>query len=237
MRRLLLSLVTLAALAAACQADGDRKGLIVLPGMHDSFPYDAYDAHPIIGQTLRHPPAGTVPYGAKRYRYGAGVEEARRAGEELDNPVAADAAALERGKWAYDTFCLVCHGAAGKGDGPIIGRFPNPPDITADKFRRLADGHLFHVITFGAGIMAPYAVQLPDGDRWRVIHYLRELQGGALAVGDGDGAGGAGGDGVGGGDGGGDGGGGGDGDGVGGGGAPPQTPDQVPIDPAPEVAP
>jgi mono/diheme cytochrome c family protein len=195
MKRFVLFLLAFIALGGACQADGERKGLVVLPGMVDSFPYDAYDMHPVIGQTLRHPPEGTVPYGAKRYHYGPGAKEAARAGVELANPIARDADAIERGKWAYDTFCAVCHGPGGMGDGPIIGRFPNPPSLVAPRLRDLPDGHLFHVITYGSGIMAPYAVQVPDDDRWRMIHYIRQLQGGDADAGAGGaGDGGAGGD-------------------------------------------
>ena len=176
MRRTLLFIACIA-LASACKAEGDEKGLIVLPGMHDSVPYDAYDPHPLGGQTLRHPPEGTVPYGAKRYLFGPGPDEAKRAGEELTNPIPADEDALKRGRVAYDTFCLVCHGPTGLGDGPIIGRFPNPPSLLADRVKGLPDGQLFHVITHGSGIMVSYAAQVPADDRWRVIHYLRQLQG------------------------------------------------------------
>jgi mono/diheme cytochrome c family protein len=94
-------------------------------------------------------------------------------------PVAADRAALARGKHVYQTFCAVCHGAEGRGDGPIIGRFPNPPSLLAERARTLPDGELFHILSRGQGIMAPYAVQVRAADRWRVIHYVRELQGAA----------------------------------------------------------
>jgi mono/diheme cytochrome c family protein len=170
-------LVLCAVVLWGCDAEGNRKGVVVLPGMHDSVPYDAYDPHPVIGQTLRSPPDGTVPYGARRHHYGVGAKEAARAGRELTNPIAVDDDALARGKQSYDTFCAVCHGSGGDGDGPIIGRFPNPPSLQAPRAKGLPDGHLFHVITYGQGIMVPYAVQVPDDDRWRIIHHIRTLQG------------------------------------------------------------
>jgi mono/diheme cytochrome c family protein len=114
--------------------------------------------------------------GAASFPYGAGPEEARRAGQELKNPVAASPENVRRGETVYRNVCIVCHGPRGEGDGPIIGRFPNPPSLLADRARALPDGAVFHVITRGQGIMAPHAVQVLPPDRWCVIHYLRTLQ-------------------------------------------------------------
>jgi mono/diheme cytochrome c family protein len=196
MRRAVVMLALFGA-AASCQAEGDRPGVIVLPGMHQSVPFDAYDDNPVTGPTLRRAPDGTVPHGAVRYHFGTGKAEAERAGRELNNPIAGSEGDLKQGKRAYDVFCAVCHGPAGQGDGPIIGRFPNPPSLLA-RAKTLPDGQLWHVITFGQGIMAPYAVQVPSDDRWRIVWYIRQLQGLEGPVlsdgGDAAGEGGAGGD-------------------------------------------
>ena len=178
MRGRALTMLVLSAVVGSCKADGNDKGYVVLPGMVDSYAYDAYSTHPVIGQTLRHPPEGTLPYGATRYRYGPGKAEALRAGRELHNPVALDEEALTRGKAAWGAFCAVCHGAGANGDGPVIGRgITNPPDLTMGPKRDLPAGHVFHVITYGHGLMPAHAVQVPPGDRWRIVHYLRDLQG------------------------------------------------------------
>lgn len=165
---------------SACQAGGDRPGVVVLPGMATSIPYDSYDRHPVIGQTLRTPPEGAVSYQALPFSFGAGTDEAARAGRELTNPFQGAAATqqLPRAKKVFDTFCLVCHGPAGQGDGPIIGggRFPNPPSLLSPRARSLPDGHLYHVISRGQGLMSSYAVQVQPEDRWRAIVYVRWLQ-------------------------------------------------------------
>ena len=41
----------------------------------------------------------------------------------------------------------------------------------------MRDGQLFHVMTRGQGIMVSYAVQVGPEDRWRMVHYIRNLQG------------------------------------------------------------
>lgn len=195
MRSALVALVA-SITVVACSADRDRPGIVVSPDMAFSVPYDPYDPSPITdnGATLRLPPEGTVPVDGVRFDYGptpprvpvppfGSREEADRAGRELFNPYVADKPALARGKHVYETFCLVCHGTGGAGDGPIIGRFPNPPSLVDQRpapfrsARNLPDGALFHIITRGQGIMASYAVQVRPNDRWLAILYIRSLQG------------------------------------------------------------
>ena len=39
---------------------------------------------------------------------------------------------VEFGKIAYGTYCAVCHGSTGKGDGPVAGQLKNKPaDLTS----------------------------------------------------------------------------------------------------------
>jgi mono/diheme cytochrome c family protein len=170
--------VCLALAVAGCRASEQRPGFAVMPQMYDSVSFKPYDPNPAThaGQTLMAPPEGTVPLGAAPFAYGSGPDEARRAGRELRNPLAADDANLRRGRQVFETVCFVCHGPQGLGDGPIIGRFPNPPSLLAERARQLPDGQVFHIITRGQGIMPSHAAQVLPQDRWRVILYVRQLQ-------------------------------------------------------------
>ncbi len=56
-------------------------------------------------------------------------------------------------------------------------RFPNPPALTAEHARSLPDGQIYHIITRGQGIMPSHAAQVLLPDRWKVVLYLRQLQG------------------------------------------------------------
>ena len=167
-----------AIVALGCRAPEQKPGFVAMPQMYESLSYKPYDPNPATrsGQTLMVPPPGTVVLGGASFDYGPGPEEARRAGRELRNPLAADEASLRRGRKVFDTVCSVCHGPAGLGDGPIIGRFPNPPSLVAERARQLPDGQVFHIITRGQGIMPAHAVQVLPQDRWRVVLYLRQLQ-------------------------------------------------------------
>jgi len=170
--------VGLALALLACRAQGDKPGFVVMPGMQYSVPYDAYDPNPLTrnGETLQLPPEGTVPLANAAFQYGPGTEEAERAGRELASPLEATPANLARGKQVFENVCIVCHGPAGQGDGPIIGRFPNPPSLTAARAKGYPDGRIVHVIARGQGIMPSHAAQVLPEDRWRVVLYLRALQ-------------------------------------------------------------
>lgn len=52
------------------------------------------------------------------------------------------AAAGDAGATAYQTYCVTCHGAAGKGDGmAAAGLNPKPADFSAGAFRYDANGN------------------------------------------------------------------------------------------------
>jgi mono/diheme cytochrome c family protein len=168
-RRAALLAVALAVLG--CAADGDRPGMQLLPGMVDTGVVKSYEVSP------RRPPDGTVAVERTVFAYGPGPVEAARAGAELVNPFEATPKNLGRGKQVFENVCFVCHGPRGEGDGPIIGRFPNPPSLLAPRAKALPDGRIFHIITRGQGIMPPHAAQVLAEDRWKVILHVRTLQG------------------------------------------------------------
>jgi len=143
-----------------------------------STPYNSFAPNPVTrdGKTLQPPVAGTVPRGYHPFRYEATSDDALRAGRELRNPVAPSAEALSHGRALYETFCLVCHGAQGQGDGPLVPRIPNPPAYTSERVRAMAPGQIFHVISRGSGRMPSYAAQIPYEDRWLVVLYVSALR-------------------------------------------------------------
>jgi mono/diheme cytochrome c family protein len=173
--------VRLALLAWLTQAVGcdraERPGLEYMPDMAHSLPYDAYAPNPVTrdGKTLQPPVVGTVPRGFVPLHYRATPDDALRAGRELSDPAPSDARSLERGKALYETFCLVCHGASGRGDGPLVPKIPNPPSYASARVRGMEPGQVFHVITWGSGRMPSYAAQIPAGERWLVVRYVRAL--------------------------------------------------------------
>jgi hypothetical protein len=54
--------------------------------------------------------------------------------------------------------------------------YPPPPSLLADNARRIKDGQIFHIITYGQNNMPSYAAQVSVEDRWRAIVFVRSLQ-------------------------------------------------------------
>jgi len=153
-----------------------RPNLEFLPTMRRSVPLDPQTS--LAGLPASRPLAGTIARDARPLHYQATAEDETRAGEELTNPFPADdAGALERGRVVYANFCIQCHGPAGEGDGLVPARgYPPPPPWSAEKSRRLKDGTLFHVISYGRNNMPAHRNQLSQADRWRLVLHIRALQ-------------------------------------------------------------
>jgi mono/diheme cytochrome c family protein len=139
-------------------------------------------------QLPRLPAPGTVPISAP----GGGEMVPMFAQSELDavagnlaNPLPHTAEGLARGEVAFRNHCAVCHGAAGEGNGSVVGagKFPLGPEIRAGTATGRNDGYIYGIIRVGRGLMPAYGERIGDYDRWAVVHYLRVLQGQAPAVG------------------------------------------------------
>ncbi|MDP3773248.1 MAG: cytochrome c [Gemmatimonadales bacterium] len=98
---------------------------------------------------------------------------------EVANPAARTEASLTRGGRIYDTYCTVCHGAQGGGDGPVAGKMGYVPPLVTDMTKQRTDGYIYAVIRQGRGIMPRYGDKIRGADRWHVVNYVRQLQGAA----------------------------------------------------------
>ena len=146
--------------------------------MYDTIPYDAFDENPVTpdGKTLMKPVKGTIPRGYMPYHYKKTPQDAARAGRELKSPIKKTRANLKRGKRVYETFCLVCHGPTGAGDGPIIPKFPAPQPFSSPYMKSHPAGRIYHVVTVGSFLMGSYASQISSEDRWKLVQYVQQLQ-------------------------------------------------------------
>jgi mono/diheme cytochrome c family protein len=91
---------------------------------------------------------------------------------------------INRGRFAYETYCLVCHGSTGRGDGPISsaagGPFFGVRSLVNDTIARRTDGYIYAVIVsgqvMGRGLMPMYGDKVRGTDRWDLVNYVRTLQ-------------------------------------------------------------
>lgn len=112
--------------------------------------------------------------------------------DRLTNPRTRTSESINRGRFLYETYCLVCHGVAGKGDGPISaanGQTPPGPffgvrSLVNDTIARRTDGYIYAVIVsgqvMGRGLMPVYGDKVRGDDRWDLVNYVRTLQAEAL---------------------------------------------------------
>jgi mono/diheme cytochrome c family protein len=105
----------------------------------------------------------------------------------LQNPVPSSPQALNRGQSLFQRHCSPCHGAGGRGDGPVAGYWKELPKDLGDPARqdRLSDGEIFWKLSKGHRqgadvIMPAFSERLPSSeDRWRIVLYVRTLRAGA----------------------------------------------------------
>lgn len=123
------------------------------------------------------PVPGTVPVDAE-------LPVTRENADRLTNPRTRTAESLNRGKWVYETYCLVCHGERGRGDGPVSlaggGPFPGVVSLVDPARPRMSDGAVYGMIVeaqrMGRGLMPRYGDKIHGNDRWDVVNYVRSLQ-------------------------------------------------------------
>jgi mono/diheme cytochrome c family protein len=95
------------------------------------------------------------------------------------NPVPPDEISLVRGAELFAITCQPCHGADGKGTGPVAPflQEKKPADLTGPVVRALSDGAIFMTISNGKlPFMVPMNENLTVRERWDVVNYLRTLQ-------------------------------------------------------------
>lgn len=137
----------------------------------------AVDAQPMGGMMGNGPMMGNR---APRHFYVMrnGVPQEYR---NLNNPLRPGAENLRDGKRLFQAQCVVCHGAAGRGDGPAAAQLnPPPTDLTWAVHTRIAsDGFLFWTITDGGApigsAMPSFRSSLSPENIWKIILYLRQL--------------------------------------------------------------
>lgn len=102
----------------------------------------------------------------------------------LRNPVPSSPQALNRGRTLFQRHCSPCHGAKGRGDGPVSGYWKELPKDLGDPARqdRLTDGEIFWKLSKGHRqgadvIMPAFSERLPSvEDRWKLVLFVRTLR-------------------------------------------------------------
>jgi mono/diheme cytochrome c family protein len=95
------------------------------------------------------------------------------------NPIPPDSESTAAGGALFTTNCVPCHGASGKGDGPVgLTLNPRPADLTLHAIPGVhTDAQLFQWITdgFPGSRMPAFRSALSDTDRWNLVNFIRTL--------------------------------------------------------------
>jgi hypothetical protein len=165
---------------ASCDRDKNNPGYDYFPDMAYSKAYETYAPNPNFadGKTLQDPVPGTVSREAEYYPYKKNDTDLVKA-SKMKNLFSPDSQNISRGKVAFYTYCMQCHGekADGKGHLFVSGKYPFPPaDLVHGKLSKKTDGEIFHNITVGIGIMGPHGIIVRPDDRWKIVLYLRSIE-------------------------------------------------------------
>jgi mono/diheme cytochrome c family protein len=190
MNKISIIAVVIGAVAISCSDVKRTPGKIYMPDMAYSRAVETYnDNRELQAEGINYnamPVAGTVARGEEviykmlKDTAGAYVTSASMANPLTGKLSEADYTETER---IYLINCGICHGTKLDGNGPLYndgkGPYPlAPKNLVSDELKKMADGTMFHSITYGKGMMGPYASQLSPKQRWMVIQYIRMKQGG-----------------------------------------------------------
>lgn len=137
---------------------------------------DMWTGPVVVPQTEpRTPPENTLSIDGPR------IMNRREARTDLANPRVGTPAVHTEGGHLYATYCALCHGARGMGDGQLASFYRRMPDLTAPHVENYPDGFVYSIIREGGRNMPRFADALSVNERWALVHYLRTLARGAEA--------------------------------------------------------
>ena len=173
--------LVLAGLSSCGKKDENSPGVEFMPDMYRSPSLEYYNVNVIDGDTINNammPVKGSVARGFIPYNYANTPEGFEMAQNNLHSPITAEQRASWEGEGEklYGKFCVHCHGATGAGDGKVGGKLPGAPPAYSS-IQGLTEGRIFHVITYGKGLMGPHASLVNAEERWKLVSFVQKLQG------------------------------------------------------------
>ncbi len=199
---ILLLVICSGVVLTGCKSEGNNPGREYAPQMYHSVPYESlsqikdeaagtwlsnredekgefYNSNPNNPHkmNMREPVEGTVARTSNGYLpYRIHKDSLAWAAKYLKNPLPNNEAILADGKSLYLKFCSACHGEKGKADGKVSEVFMGVAAYDKGQVKTATEGHIYHVITHGKGLMGSHASQLNIEERWKIVRYVQTLQ-------------------------------------------------------------
>lgn len=189
----IITLVAATGTLFSCNGVRREPGRAYMPDMYYSRAYETYaSTEKLKNEGVNYtalPVAGTFAKGDMLFVYPYQNDSAGYANSvNVKNPLPAlDAKQYLEAARLFLVNCAICHGPKLDGNGPLWnggnGPFPSAPrNLMAPEMVKLADGTMFHSMTYGRNAMGSYASQLTTEQRWMIIHYVRDKQSSAGAA-------------------------------------------------------
>lgn len=163
--------------------DMDDQAKYKPQGRNDFFVNQMNNRLPVQGTVIRGSGLDYKDTFSDEYEYAVALNEALYTGKDAKGeflkefPIPVTHELIELGQKKYNTFCYVCHGLGGNGNGitKSYGMIATPCFHRDDKFKKMPYGEFFNTITHGKGQMNSYADKLTPEERWAVILYIQAL--------------------------------------------------------------
>jgi mono/diheme cytochrome c family protein len=180
-----------------CGSDKTKPGSVYMPDMAYSRGYETYaerDSSVFTSDPLNkgakiyydnNPVAGTIKRGELFPYTLSNDSSGYKLSANVKNPFdSLSASELKEAGRLFNINCAICHGEKGAGNGPIAtsGKIGGIANLTLDSYVKMADGTMFHSLTYGKNLMGSYASQLDRKQRWMLVKYIRTLQPKAAAA-------------------------------------------------------
>ena len=192
--KVVLALLGAGGLFTSC-LDKHHPGLAYMPDMAYSRAYEAYTPNPNLEAEkisyLPYPVAGTIKRGDFfPYTLQNDTNGYRMSAEIKDPLPPIDSISMNEAQRLFNINCAICHGANLDAQGPLAttGKVGCIANLTLEQYKKLPEGTIFHVMTYGKNNMGSYASQLDKKQRWMVVQYVKSRQaasgGGSAAASD-----------------------------------------------------
>lgn len=130
-----------------------------------------YNRLPVTGAVARGD-MGAYPYKNDSIGYASSAS--------VKNPLDSTTINMKEAERLFLVNCAICHGPKLDGQGPLFasGVYVAQPAVLVGnpKYETMAEGTMFHSVTYGKNQMGSYASQLSTKQRWMVIAYIKSKQ-------------------------------------------------------------
>jgi mono/diheme cytochrome c family protein len=183
--------LTTAVVLIGCSNVRRDPGTVYMPDMSYSRAYETYASTEALTQAgvnyTATPVSGTIARGEMAAYPYKNDSAGYAMSASVKNPLEVAAVDLKEAERLYLVNCGICHGKKLDGNGPLWndgnGPYPSKPiALVGDaKYEAMAEGTMFHSLTYGKNAMGSYASQLSTKQRWMVITYVKSKQGAKAA--------------------------------------------------------